>query len=75
MSLDPRTEFHRVVLRIEKGGLKAYSTGGQRSSRAASLAGANGFVVLPPQGSNATSRLEVGTNVNVMVIGEIQSAL
>lgn len=75
MSLDPRTEFHRVVLRIEQGVLRAYSTGGQRSSRAASLAGANGFVVLPPLGSSENSQLDVGTNVDVMVIGEIQNAL
>ncbi|XP_006456684.1 hypothetical protein AGABI2DRAFT_211731 [Agaricus bisporus var. bisporus H97] len=74
MSLDPRTEFHRAVLRIEKGGLKAYSTGGQRSSRVASLAGANGFVIVPP-GSNAVRQLEVGAKVDVMVIGEIQSVL
>lgn len=75
MSLDPRTEFHRAVLRIEKGGLKAYSTGGQRSSRVASLAGANGFVLVPPLGSNAVRQLEVGAKVDVMVIGEIQSVL
>lgn len=75
MSLDPRTEFHRVVLRAEKSGLKAFSTGGQRSSRVASLSGANGFVVLPPLVGNGPSRFEVGTKVNVVVIGEIQHVL
>ncbi|KAH9482211.1 Gephyrin [Psilocybe cubensis] len=49
MQLDPRVEFHRVTIKSNGSStvLKAYSTGGQRSSRVASLAGANGFVVLP----------------------------
>lgn len=75
MPLDPRMEFHRVVLRAEKDGLKAHSTGGQRSSRVASLSGANGFVVLPPVGDSGVLRFEVGTKVDVVVIGEIQHIL
>ncbi|KAJ3568822.1 hypothetical protein NP233_g5466 [Leucocoprinus birnbaumii] len=75
MPLDPRTEFHRVVLRAEQDGLKAYSTGGQRSSRVASLSGANGFVVLPPKGAGGPSKFEVGTKVEAVVIGEIQRIL
>ncbi|KAF9450155.1 hypothetical protein P691DRAFT_774137 [Macrolepiota fuliginosa MF-IS2] len=74
MPLDPRTEFHRVVLRAEKDGLKAYSTGGQRSSRVASLSGANGFVVLPPAKSGVLSQFDVGSRVDVVMIGEIQNA-
>lgn len=75
MRLDPRTEFHRVVIRAEQDGLKAYSTGGQRSSRVASLSGANGFVVLPPQTASGPSKFETGTTVEVVVIGEIQHVL
>ncbi|KXN89508.1 Gephyrin [Leucoagaricus sp. SymC.cos] len=75
MPLDPRTEFHRVVLRAEKDGLNAYSTGGQRSSRVASLSGANGFVVLPPKTVDGPSKFEAGTEVEVVVIGEIQHIL
>ncbi|EPQ59047.1 hypothetical protein GLOTRDRAFT_113867 [Gloeophyllum trabeum ATCC 11539] len=51
MRLDPRPEFHRVVIKSAvdegQGRLKAYSTGGQRSSRMSSLSGANGLVALP----------------------------
>ncbi|KAJ7066192.1 molybdenum cofactor biosynthesis protein [Mycena amicta] len=72
MPLDPRTEFHRVVIRVDKnsGMLVAESTGGQRSSRVASLAGANGFVVLPMRTEGRT-RLEVGERAEAVVIGEI----
>ncbi|KAJ7721865.1 MoaB/Mog domain-containing protein [Mycena metata] len=70
MNLDPRTEFHRVVIRADVDGLKAFSTGGQRSSRVASLSGANGFVVLPMK-SAERSRLEVGTTAQAVIIGEI----
>ncbi|KAF8165768.1 molybdenum cofactor biosynthesis protein [Crassisporium funariophilum] len=99
MNLDPRTEFHRVVIRStltpfsgpnkkstaegnrdEVGAvMKAYSTGGQRSSRAASLCQANGLVVLPPLAAptDVTSeprrtRLEPGELVQTMIIGEIE---
>jgi gephyrin len=72
MNLDPRTEFHRVIIRAGKDGLKASSTGGQRSSRVASLTGANGLVVLPQRKPGSPSRLEVGAVVDAVVIGEIQ---
>jgi len=75
MSLDPRTEFHRVIIRAEQDGLKAYSTGSQRSSRIASLNGANGFAVLHPKIASGPSTLEIGTKIEVVVIGEIQHAL
>lgn len=87
MPLDPRTEFHRVVIRSTPEAtadkpnrtemvLKASSTGGQRSSRAASLCEANGLVVLPPLAkadsqSERKNRMEVGEFVEAMVIGEI----
>src|SRR5690606_37665044 len=48
--LDPRPEYHRVVIGYKKddpqGRLWAVSTGGQRSSRVASLGGANGLLCL-----------------------------
>ncbi|KIK05923.1 hypothetical protein K443DRAFT_3481 [Laccaria amethystina LaAM-08-1] len=74
MFLDPRTEFHRVVIRIgrDSGVLKAFSTGGQRSSRVASLSGANGFVVLPPSGLTGTKVADVGTVLDAIVIGELE---
>lgn len=68
-------EFHRIVLQAEVGGLKAYSTGGQRSSRVASLSGANGFVVVPPLKEDLPSELVAGSQVEVVVIGEIQHTL
>lgn len=90
MPLDPRTEFHRVIIRSSRSTtkatpgcqkpdmteliLKAFSTGGQRSSRAASLCSANGLVILPPLVAEADgkSRMEVGEFVQAMVIGEIE---
>ncbi|KAJ7639466.1 hypothetical protein FB45DRAFT_905679 [Roridomyces roridus] len=65
MTLDPRTEFHRVIIRADS------EAGGQRSSRVASLSGANGFVVLPMK-TPERSRLEVGTSVSAVLIGAIQ---
>lgn len=72
--LDPRTEFHRVILRSdlsEGGKLKAYSTGGQRSSRVASLSGANGLVILPQKADGGKDELQSGETAEAMVIGEI----
>ena len=72
MTLDPRVEFHRVIIRAGPNGLKAFSTGGQRSSRVASLSGANGLVILPAKTVNSPPRLEVGTKVDAVIIGELQ---
>ncbi|PPQ73786.1 hypothetical protein CVT24_007532 [Panaeolus cyanescens] len=98
MPLDPRVEFHRVVIRSSLGAyqqplyhseqtgtefaLKAYSTGGQRSSRAASLCEANGFVILPTltardkaqeaqQGETRMS-LQRGDYAQALIIGELE---
>ncbi|KAF8827243.1 hypothetical protein HHX47_DHR5000952 [Lentinula edodes] len=74
MLLDPRTEFHRVILRsgLEEGWkLKAYSTGGQRSSRVASLSGANGLIILPQKGNGDKDELKNGETSEAIVIGEI----
>lgn len=72
MRLDPRTEFHRVIIRAGKDGLEASSTGGQRSSRVASLSGANGLVVLPPRKEGGPQSLEVGERVEAVMVGEIK---
>ncbi|GLB34197.1 putative molybdenum cofactor biosynthesis protein [Lyophyllum shimeji] len=74
MYLDPRTEFHRVIIRAAPDGLKAFSTGNQRSSRVASLSGANGFVILPPKTAD-TVKLEIGNHVDAVLIGELESGL
>ncbi|KAF9035074.1 molybdenum cofactor biosynthesis protein [Hymenopellis radicata] len=72
MTLDPRTEFHRVVIRAGSDGLKAESTGGQRSSRAASMSGANGLVILPQRTSDGAKVIEAGESIDAMLIGELQ---
>ncbi|TEB32251.1 molybdenum cofactor biosynthesis protein [Coprinellus micaceus] len=76
MPFDPRTEFHRVVVKVRKetGTLEAWSTGGQRSSRVASLQGANGFVVVPPvgksgEGTEGKKGLEKGEWAEAILIG------
>ncbi|KAF5388108.1 hypothetical protein D9615_000748 [Tricholomella constricta] len=73
MYLDARTEFHRVLVKTGPEGLQAFSTGGQRSSRVASLSGANGFVVLPPKTPESPAKLEAGTDVDAVIIGELYS--
>lgn len=73
MQLDPRVEYHRVVVRAEEDGLKAYSTGGQRSSRVASLAGANGLVQLPALTSEGVPKvLQPGETAEAILIGELR---
>lgn len=72
MNLDSRTEFHRLIIKSGKDGFKAFSTGGQRSSRVGSLSGANGLAILPPKKVGSPTRLEAGTIVEAIVIGEIQ---
>lgn len=89
MPLDPRVEFHRVIIKSSIGPgsrsdsmlLKAYTTGGQRSSRVASLCEANGLVVLPSlvSGNDAETasttrktRLEKGEFGQAVLIGEIE---
>lgn len=72
MHLDPRPEFHRVVLRPgDDGTIKAHTTGGQRSSRVASLSGANGLVALPAKTEQGPREVLPGTFADAVVIGEI----
>ncbi|CUA70367.1 Gephyrin [Rhizoctonia solani] len=73
LPLDPRPEFHRVHVRITSSGLQAFSTGGQRSSRIASLAGANGLVALPALVEGGPKTLEKGQIAKVVLIGELQN--
>ncbi|KAF9006751.1 hypothetical protein BDQ17DRAFT_1398876 [Cyathus striatus] len=72
MPLDTRKEFHRVIIRSGPDGFMASSTGGQRSSRVASLSGANGLVILPLRTANSSAKLEVGAMADAIVISEIQ---
>ncbi|EJF62323.1 molybdenum cofactor biosynthesis protein [Dichomitus squalens LYAD-421 SS1] len=74
LRLDPRPEYHRAIIRVAPEGLKAYSTGGQRSSRVASLKGANGLIALPPRVEGGASKLEIGDYVEAILIGELQMA-
>ncbi|KAI0638478.1 MoaB/Mog domain-containing protein [Trametes polyzona] len=71
MRLDTRPEYHRAIIRVGPAGFKAYSTGGQRSSRVASLKGANGLIALPPRGEKGPSKLEIGDFVEAILIGEV----
>ncbi|KAG6916471.1 hypothetical protein DXG01_006665 [Tephrocybe rancida] len=73
MYLDPRTEFHRVVISPGPNGLVASSTGGQRSSRVASLSGANGLAILPPKTEQSPVKLDAGSEVEAVIIGELNS--
>ncbi|KAF6748996.1 molybdenum cofactor biosynthesis protein [Ephemerocybe angulata] len=79
MPFDPRTEFHRVNVKVRAttGVLEAWSTGGQRSSRVASLSGANGLVVLPQlskgsEGAAEKKGYEKGEWAQAVLIGELE---
>ena len=61
-----------MIIRATSSGLKAFSTGGQRSSRVASLSGANGLIILPQAKQGLPTRLEVGARAEAVIIGEIQ---
>lgn len=71
MRLDPRTEFHRVIISAGSSGLIARSTGGQRSSRVASMSGANGLVILPQKWDNGPTELKEGELADAILIGDI----
>jgi len=70
---DPRPEYHRVHVRSTPGGLVAYSTGGQRSSRVASLSGANGLIYVPPSTKEDRAPLSKGSKAQAVIIGELES--
>lgn len=50
----------------------AHSTGGQRSSRVASLSGANGLVALPARAPYGPAELKAGDLADAIVIGELR---
>lgn len=69
MFLDPRPEFHRA--RVEpgdEGELVAYSTGGQRSSRAISLRSANALISLPAKETGGPEKVQKGQIVYALLI-------
>jgi gephyrin len=75
MKLDAREEFHRVIIspsHDRPGVLVATSTGGQQSSRVASLCGANGLVHLPLLEAGGKNKVSKGDIVNAVIIGEIR---
>lgn len=74
MRLDPRQEFHRVVVSAggRQGSLTATTTGGQRSSRVASLCGANGLVHLPSVTKDGPTHIRKGETAQAVIIGEIR---
>ncbi|BGP41519.1 hypothetical protein JCM10449v2_005508 [Rhodotorula kratochvilovae] len=75
--LDPRQEYHRVLVRpnAQTGALQAFSTGGQRSSRTVSLAGANGLLELPAASESEGREKREGEMVACMLIGEMGAGL
>lgn len=72
VDLDPRPEYHRVVLSWKPGEAvpSAISTGSQCSSRLLSMRTANALLVLPPR-SDTLTRINVGEIVDALIIGEI----
>ena len=72
VSLDARPEYHRVVLSWKSGDLvpSATSTGSQCSSRLLSMRTSNALLVLPPRSDDLT-RIEAGTIVDALIIGEV----
>ncbi|KAK6345917.1 hypothetical protein TWF730_010258 [Orbilia blumenaviensis] len=73
--LDPRPEYHRAAIRIDKsGGLVARSTGGQRSSRIGSMEAANALLCLPglSEVGDKRTRIPRGDKVEALIIGELK---
>ncbi|KAK6192731.1 hypothetical protein SNE40_004155 [Patella caerulea] len=70
--LDPRPEYHRVVLSWKPDDPTpiATSTGNQISSRLLSMRCANALMMLPPKTDNFTE-VKVGDIVDAMIIGRI----
>lgn len=69
-AMDPRPEYHRVVVTVGADGqLMANSTGGQRSSRVGSLRSANALVCMP----SGKGKLEKGSKVQALVMNTIRS--
>lgn len=70
VKLDPRPEYHRVVVTAKKDGLLyANSTGMQRSSRIGSFKAANALLCLPP----GKGTVEKGTKLEALLMGKLVS--
>ncbi|KAJ1674455.1 hypothetical protein EV182_003240 [Spiromyces aspiralis] len=65
-----RPEFHRCRVSWEDGRFVARSTGGQRSSRIASMSYANGLVYFQ-QATETVISIPSGSTVNVYLIGPL----
>jgi gephyrin len=64
-----RPEYHRAIVSVTKDGtLSATSTGGQRSSRVASLKGANALLCMP----NGPEPLRKGSKVDALLMGNVR---
>jgi len=72
LSLDPRPEYARVQLSFTPGSAvaSAIPTGNQISSRLASMADANGLLLLPPR-DEGMSEAAPGLECDAILIGEI----
>ncbi|RVD84910.1 uncharacterized protein DFL_003246 [Arthrobotrys flagrans] len=73
--LDPRPEYHRAAVRIDRSGsLVARSTGGQRSSRIGSMEAANALLCLPglSEVGDKRTRIPRGDKVEALIIGELK---
>lgn len=73
VTLDPRPEFHRVMVSVTPDGkLIAESTGGQRSSRVASLR-CNALLCLPQSSTTQTS-IPAGQSIDAIIIDELRAS-
>ena len=74
LRLDPRPEYLRVQVSVPVGvavGV-ATPTGGQMSSRQASMSTANGLMVLPAKSENM-DQVSSGYEADVIIIGSLMS--
>ena len=72
MVLDPRPEYHRVILSMDAGGiLTAASTGPQRSSTVGSMKKANALLCLPAKTDDFPGPLKAGTIVEAIQLNRI----
>ncbi|UZJ52859.1 hypothetical protein CBS101457_002179 [Exobasidium rhododendri] len=71
MRLDPRPEYHRVIIHSQDGQLCASSTGSQRSSGMHSMATANGLVCVPVLQEGGLKSLVRGSLAEAILLGPI----
>jgi gephyrin len=73
LQLDSRPEYHRALIQVDEDGTGfcATSTGDQRSSRMASVRGANALLQLPLTGENGSRTLNKGDLVEALLIGRV----